>query len=107
MDRLLRASQVRAGGKDHPEDPQLEAEPWVIDLTKAEYAGGYRLRLWFSDGREQIVDFEPFLRNSSNPLIRRYLEFDRFQRFTVEQGDLLWDDYDLCFPIADLYEGRI
>ena len=22
-------------------------------------------------------------------------------------GDLFWDDYDLCFPIADLYEGRI
>lgn len=85
----------------------IEEKPWVIDLTKAEYAGNYRLRLWFSDGREQVVDFEPFLRNSFNPLIRRYLEHDRFQRFTVEQGDLFWDDYDLCFPIADLYEGLI
>ena len=30
-----------------------------------------------------------------------------FYQFIVADGDLLWHDYDLCFPIIDLYEGRL
>lgn len=85
----------------------MAAEEWVVDITRAEHAGEYKLRLWFSDGKEQVVDFEPFLRRSFNPMIRKYLEPERFQGFTVEHGDLFWGDYALCFPIADLYEGQI
>jgi len=49
-----------------------------------------------------------WLRNSSlNPLIRAYLDLDKFKNFSIEYGNLFWNDYDLCFPIADLYEGRI
>lgn len=83
------------------------ADEWVVDITRAECAEEYRLRLWFSDGKEQVVDFGPFLRRSLNPMIRKYLKPEQFQRFTVEHGDLFWGDYELCFPIADLYEGRI
>lgn len=67
----------------------------------------HRLRLCFSDGETQIVDFEPFLRGSLNPMIRKYLDLNLFREFTLEHGDLLWGDYDLCFPIADLYAGQI
>jgi hypothetical protein len=83
------------------------SEDAVVDIEAAEYEGGYKLRLVFSDGKERIVDFEPFLSNSLNPMIRKYLNLDNFKNFTVEYGDLMWNDYDLCFPIADLYEGRI
>lgn len=79
----------------------------IIDLTAAEYLSGYQLRLRFSDGRERVVDIEPFLRRSLNPMIRSYLDVEKFKRFNVEHGDLHWNDYDLCFPIADLYEGRV
>jgi hypothetical protein len=47
------------------------------------------------------------LHGSRNPLIREYLKSERFNNFRVEDGDLIWDDYGLCFPIADLYENRI
>jgi len=57
-----------------------------------------RLRLGFSDGTRRIVDFGPFLRQSRNPLIQAYLDPVAFARFTVRDGDLIWDDYDLCFP---------
>lgn len=107
MDRLLRVSQTYAGGENHEENPLSGAEEWVIDIEQAEYVGGYRLRLSFSDGQERIVDFESFLQGSLNPLIRKYLDLERFQKFAVERGDLLWDEYELCFPVADLYEGRI
>jgi hypothetical protein len=79
----------------------------VVDTTAAEYAGGYRLRLTFSDDTTRTVDFEPFLRKSHNPMIRKYLDPEEFAAFSVQYGDLVWHDYDLCFPIADLYEGRL
>ena len=40
-------------------------------------------------------------------MIRAYLSPDRFRQFSIEHGDLIWNDYDLCFPMADLYEGNI
>ncbi len=78
-----------------------------IDVVRAEHEGAYRLRLVFSDGTERTVDFGPFLCSSGHPAIRSFLEPDKFASFRVEQGDLLWGEYDLCFPVADLYEGRI
>lgn len=82
-------------------------EDQVISIEGAEYVEAYQIRLQFSDGRERVIDFEPFLRGSSNPLIKRYLDMERFKRFTVGYGDLFWDDYEMCFPISDLYEGYI
>ena len=79
----------------------------VVDVKAAKYVGGHRLYLLFSDGKEQVIDFGPFLSKSLNPMIRKYLNVDEFRNFTVEYGDLFWNDYDLCFPIADLYEGQI
>ena len=55
----------------------------------------------------RIVDFRPFLSSSRNPLIRAYLDPALFAQFTIKAGDIFWGDYDLCFPIADLYEGRL
>ena len=108
MDRLLRASQTGASKANHTEDPMtLLDHTTIIDLEKAKYEGGYKLRLLFSDGMARTVDFEPFLKRSLNPMIRKYLQLDLFKAFTVENGDLQWNDYDLCFPIADLYAGDI
>lgn len=83
------------------------SEDAVIEIVWAEYVSGYRLKLRFSDGKERVIDFEPFLRKSRNPLIREYLAPKKFANFRLEYGDLIWDDYGLCFPIADLYENRI
>jgi Protein of unknown function (DUF2442) len=79
----------------------------VIEIVRAQAVGPYELRLEFSDGVERVVDFEPFLAASRNPMIRAYLDPERFAKFRTEYGDLVWDDYDLCFPIGDLYEGHV
>ncbi len=83
------------------------AENAIINIKLVEYVEGYKLRILFSDDEERIVDFGPFLQKSQNPMIRKYLNHENFKEFTVEYGDLFWNDYDLCFPIADLYEDRI
>ena len=83
------------------------AEDDLVSVVGAYPVGDYSMQLQFSDGHEQTVDFGPFLTASMNPLIRRYLNPDMFMQFRIEDGDLLWGDYELCFPVADLYENRI
>jgi len=83
------------------------SEGAVIEIVRAERLSDYKLRIYFSDGAERIVDFEPFLTSSQNPMIRTYLDPQKFANFQLDHGDLLWDDYGLCFPIADLYEGKV
>lgn len=78
-----------------------------IAVQDASYIGGYVLELKFNDQVRQKVDFYPFLAASRNLLIRRYLKSDEFLKFAITEGDLEWNDYDLCFPIADLYENKI
>ena len=82
-------------------------ENMVVDVQSAEYIKDYKVRLHFSDGQKRIVDFGPFLHNSLNPMIRKYLNIDEFKGFSIKNGDLFWNDYDLCFPVGDLYEGQI
>ena len=79
----------------------------VVNIVSAERIGPHRLRLNFDDGIIQEVDFAPFLSNSQHPDIRAYLEESRFADFHLEHGELVWGDYELCFPIMDLYVNRL
>lgn len=79
----------------------------VINIIRAEQVSEYKLKLYFSDAAERLIDFEPFLRGSRNPMIRAYLDPKKFGNFKLEYGELVWDEYGLCFPIADLYENTI
>jgi len=79
----------------------------VIEIQKTEYLGNYKIRLTFSDNNEKVIDFEPFLKKAKNPMTRKYLDIDKFKDFQLEYGDLTWGDYEMCFPIWDLYEGKI
>lgn len=78
-----------------------------INITRAEQLSDYALRLSFDDGVVQTVDFKPFLSLSRHPDIRAFLEPARFAAYHLEYGELVWGDYDLCFPIADLYHNHL
>jgi hypothetical protein len=79
----------------------------AVAIVRVKRLGGYRLELRFSDGHVAVVDFGPFLRSSQNPETRRFLDGKRFREFVVLHGNLVWGDYAMCFPIADLYGGCI
>ncbi len=79
----------------------------IISIEQVKQLDNYKLELVFNDQSSQIIDFKPLLFQSLNPLIRKYLAPEEFAKFEVDDGDLEWNDYDLCFPIADLYENRI
>jgi hypothetical protein len=79
----------------------------ILSIKSAKHPGGYKLELNFKNGVRRVVDFSEFLERSKNPLIRRYLDSNEFMSFEVEHGNLHWNDYDLCFPVSDLYEGKL
>ena len=78
-----------------------------INLVAADYLDGYRLRLRFADGVVRLVDFGPFLAQARNPMATKYRELALFKTFRVLDGNLNWNDYEMCFPVVELYAGRI
>jgi len=82
-------------------------EDQIIKIENVKHLGKYRLELSFNDGTSQMIDFGPFLSGSLNPLVRKYLNPEEFKKYELDDGDLEWNDYDLCFPVADLYENNI
>ena len=77
------------------------------EVKSARYIGDYAIRVFFSDGFNRLVDFRPFLESSLHPSIRKYLNEAKFKDYQIVDGNLNWNDYDLIFPIEDLYIGKI
>jgi Protein of unknown function (DUF2442) len=76
-------------------------------IQNAKPQADFKLKLHFNNGAKKTIDFSLFLNQSQHPSIRAFLQPAKFQSFRIEHGDLVWGDWDLCFPIADLYSGRI
>jgi hypothetical protein len=79
----------------------------TIAITQAEYLGKHEIHFTFSDQTERTVDFGGFLSHSRNPMTRKFLDKKLFKDFKIEFGDIVWNDYELCFPIQDLHDGNV
>lgn len=78
-----------------------------LRIESATYLSDFAIRIKFNDGKEKLVDFKPFLLKSFHPSIKKYLDEQKFAKFLLIDGNLNWNDYDLIFPILDLYNGKI
>ena len=83
------------------------AEVQDIIINSANYLGDFTIRVLFNDGTEQLVDFKSFLTKALHPSITKYLNESYFSKFVIKDGNLNWNDYDVIFPISDLYNGKI
>lgn len=79
----------------------------VISINKADYIGEYKIKFSFSDGTVRLIDFSVFLENAKNPMTKKYLDKQLFMKYSIEYGDIIWNDFEMCFPIWDLHEGKI
>ena len=79
----------------------------VVEIKSAKYIGDYAICISFSDKTERSVDFKAFLVKSIHPSISKYLNESLFKQFEIINGNLNWNDYDLIFPVHQLYEGEI
>ena len=78
-----------------------------IEVLKTHYVGDFAIRVFFNDDTQKLVDFKPFLEKSQHPSIRKYLDESKFKDFQIVDGNLNWNDYDLIFPVWELYNGKI
>ena len=79
----------------------------IVSILKADYLGEYRINFQFTDGIEKTIDFGEFLEKAKNPMTKKYQDKQLFQSYSIEYGDIIWNDYEMCFPIWDLHEGQI
>lgn len=78
-----------------------------LKIESAKYLSDYAIRIKFNDCSERIIDFKPFLSRSLHPSISKYLDENKFSQFSLIDGNLNWNDFDLIFPLSDLYNGEI
>ncbi len=84
-----------------------QAEEKLLKIDLAQYKGDYVVWVHFTDGTEKSIDFKPFLTNSLHPSIKKYLDKNEFKHFKIVDGNLNWNDYEMIFPVWDLYNGKI
>jgi hypothetical protein len=77
-----------------------------ISIKNAEYIDNYQIKLYFNDDKITTIDFSDFLNNAKNQMTRKFLDKELFKNFTIINGDIIWNDYELCFPIWDLYNNN-
>ena len=78
-----------------------------LEIVEATYISDYKIRLVFNDESERVVDFGPFLKKARNPDTTDYRDLKKFREFRIEDGDLIWGDFQMIFPIMDLHRGTI
>jgi hypothetical protein len=78
-----------------------------LEIVEATFVSDYKIRLVFNDESQRVVDFGPFLKKARNPDTTDYLDLKKFREFRIEDGDLIWGDFQMIFPITDLHRGAI
>jgi hypothetical protein len=64
----------------------------MLWITEAEYEGGFRVRLRFSDGAEGAVDLRETLFSDSRRAFVENRAVESFRRFRLEHDTLVWDN---------------
>ena len=79
----------------------------VLEIIDAQYRDNYKIQIVFNDDKTREIDFKNFLQKSLHPDIKKYLAKNIFRQFKILNGNINWNDYDMIFPLEDLYEGNI
>lgn len=73
-----------------------------FDVTSAEYAGEYRIRLGFRDGSSGVADLSAYA--GQDNVFRSFRDPEYFRAFRLEYGTLVWGSGDVDLAPETLYE---
>lgn len=62
---------------------------WV---TKAEYVDHFKIRVFFSDQVEGIVDLSDLIRHDHRTVIKELKDEERFKKFKVVMDTIVWEN---------------
>lgn len=71
-----------------------------LEVIKAEYIDGYRIRLYFNDGAVRIVNLLSSLKGEVFAPLR---DIEKFKRFAVKFNTIVWEN-NADFAPEYLYE---
>lgn len=60
-----------------------------VEVIKAEYVGGYRIRLWFNNQVTKVVDLGSSL---NGKVFEPLKQLDLFKRFSVKYNTIEWEN---------------
>ena len=60
-----------------------------IEVLKAEYVDGYRIRLWFNNNVKKVVDLKSSLKGM---VFEPLKDLDFFKRFSVKYNTVEWEN---------------
>ena len=60
-----------------------------IEVLKAEYVDGYRIRLWFNNNVKKVVDLKSSLKGI---VFEPLKDLDFFKRFSVKYNTVEWEN---------------
>ncbi len=83
--------------------------PDNIAIIKSEYIGNYTIKLSFSDGTVNEVDFGNYLYQHPHPQYDKYRDLSKFRKYKItNHGDIYWGEHgDLMFPVENLYFNNL
>lgn len=77
--------------------------PIFIEITHAEYIGGYKMRVHFNNGDCKVVDFYDILFTKNYPVFKPLREINHFREFTVTDT-IEWENGTIDIAPETVYE---
>ncbi len=80
----------------------------ALSVVSAKYVAPLSVEIIFSDGATRIVNVGEYIKKNPHVQYNSYLDEKKFKKFKVEMGNVVWGkNWDLVFPVQDLYSGAI
>ena len=64
----------------------------ILDVKYAEYKGGYKVFLTFSNGESVLTDLEDTIKNDSRKIFIPLRDIEYFMTFKVRLNTITWDN---------------
>ena len=64
----------------------------ILNVTYAEYKGGYQVFLIFNDGESVNVDLKDTIQNDSRKIFLPLRDLDYFKTFKIRLNTITWDN---------------
>ena len=78
-----------------------------VQLTHAKQLSDYVITVYFSDGTEQTIDFEPVIM-SIQGYYAKWQNPRLFKKWRLDGQNIYWGkDYDIIFDFEDVYNNTI
>lgn len=79
----------------------------IISIISAKYIDDFKINLVFDDKHSLTINFYDFLSQSKLPDLQKYKNKRNFKKFKIMNGNLIWGDYEMIFPLEDLYFDQL